>query len=369
MGKGKVKDITGQRFGRLVAIRQTGERKHRCAIWECKCDCGNITLVQSSNLQKGNTRSCGCLHNELCAQLGKNSVKDITGQRFGRLIAIRLMDERKKGLTVWECKCDCGNMTQVLYSNLQGGNTKSCGCLQRELGKNIKDLTGKRFGRLVVTRLMDERRYGSTVWECKCDCGNVTQVQVSHLQNGDTRSCGCLQREIMAQIGKGGLKDLTGQRFGKLEVIRLTDMRKNGSSVWECKCDCGNMVLVQSGNLHNGTTKSCGCFSREQAAERGRNMDLSKQLGLVENTSVSIISSKKVRKDSQTGHRGVGYNKRAHKYYSYIGFKKKLYHLGYFSELEDAIKARKRAEEEIFEPFLKWYKENYPKDKCSKEKI
>ena len=358
-----IKDITGQRFGRLVAIHQTDKRKNRCVIWECKCDCGNVVEVQSTNLRKGSTKSCGCLHRELCTQLGKNSVKDITGQRFGRLVAIRLMDERKKGLTVWECKCDCGNMTQVLYSNLQGENTKSCGCLHKALGKNLKDITGERYGKLVVIRLLDERKDGKTVWECQCDCGNIAQVTEGHLQSGNTKSCGCLQKEAMSQIGKSSIKDLTGQKYGRLEVIRLTDKRRNGSSVWECKCDCGNVVLVTSGCLQSGSLRSCGCLQREQTSERAKSLDLDELLGRIDNTSVSIIKSKKVRKDSETGHRGVGYNKRSHKYYSYIGFKRKLYHLGSFAELEDAIEARKRAEEEVFEPFLKWYTENYPKDK------
>jgi hypothetical protein len=58
------KDLTGQRFGRLICIKDIGRNRFNEAIWECICDCGNTTNVDSSKLRKGNTRSCGCLQRE-----------------------------------------------------------------------------------------------------------------------------------------------------------------------------------------------------------------------------------------------------------------------------------------------------------------
>lgn len=61
---GKYKDLTGQRFGRLVVLHE-GERNHRNSIrWLCKCDCGNETQVTTHRLNKGQTQSCGCLNRE-----------------------------------------------------------------------------------------------------------------------------------------------------------------------------------------------------------------------------------------------------------------------------------------------------------------
>lgn len=57
-------DLTGRRFGKLVAIRRIGTTKKRSAIWECQCDCGNMTNVTSSELtrtKRASTKSCGCL--------------------------------------------------------------------------------------------------------------------------------------------------------------------------------------------------------------------------------------------------------------------------------------------------------------------
>jgi len=53
------------------------------------------------------------------------------------------------------------------------------------------DLTGQRFGRLVVTKRV-ENKGNHRCWECSCDCGNITIVPVGHLRSGNTRSCGCL---------------------------------------------------------------------------------------------------------------------------------------------------------------------------------
>jgi len=62
-------------------------------------------------------------------------------------------------------------------------------------------------------------------------------------------------------------KDLTGQRFGKLVVLRKTDLRRKGKILWICQCDCGNMHQAMSSRLISGHTKSCGCYQREKITE------------------------------------------------------------------------------------------------------
>ena len=74
------------------------------------------------------------------------------------------------------------------------------------------------------------------------------------LKNGTIQSCGC------SRIGNG-LMDLTNQKFGKLTVLELVpNKRKWRSSVWKCKCDCGNICEVDSHSLRKGNTSSCGCL-------------------------------------------------------------------------------------------------------------
>lgn len=64
--------------------------------------------------------------------LGKNSI-DITSQRFGRLVALGPVGRAKSRITIWLCRCDCGNTITALHGNLRSMNTQSCGCLNTEL--------------------------------------------------------------------------------------------------------------------------------------------------------------------------------------------------------------------------------------------
>lgn len=72
---------------------------------------------------------------------------------------------------------------------------------------SLLDLTGRRFGRLLVIDLAG-RAGGEVTWNCLCDCGNTTVVMRGNLRSGDTRSCGCLQRERTSN--SNGSHRLTG---------------------------------------------------------------------------------------------------------------------------------------------------------------
>ena len=61
---GKPIDLTGQKFGKLVALHPTEKRFKRSVVWVCKCECGNEKEVPARDLKSGNTSSCGCLRNQ-----------------------------------------------------------------------------------------------------------------------------------------------------------------------------------------------------------------------------------------------------------------------------------------------------------------
>ncbi len=67
---------------------------------------------------------------------------------------------------------------------------------------------------------------------------------------------------------KGQIKDVSGQRFGRLTAVSPAERSANGRVRWLCVCDCGTEVVVQSNNLQSGNTRSCGCVGREKAAAR-----------------------------------------------------------------------------------------------------
>ena len=180
-------------------------------------------------------------------------VEDLTGRRFGKLVVKEFYDMNRHSVSRWVCDCDCGNTVIVKRSSLVSGNTTSCGCKKHD----IDDLTGKRFGKLVVLGLDHKDIRGKTYWSCKCDCGNETIKSRSSLVTGGVESCGCLNH-----------KDLTGMRFGRLTVLDLDHIDYNGIYFWRCQCDCGNEIITRNTSLNNGTTTSCGCYKREIAVKR-----------------------------------------------------------------------------------------------------
>lgn len=117
-------DIAGKKFGKLTALSYDGAGK-----WRCLCDCGETKVVRTGDLNRGHTTSCGCIHRELT----RNSrLKDLTGQRFHRLTVLRAYGRNQYGKTIWECRCDCGNLCYPWTGSLTSGNTKSCGCWCKE---------------------------------------------------------------------------------------------------------------------------------------------------------------------------------------------------------------------------------------------
>lgn len=124
------------------------------------------------------------------------NANDITGNRYGKLLVLGATDERySNGSVKWKCQCDCGNICYSPSSELKRGR-KSCGCETR-----LIDLEGKKFGRLtVINRAEDKKR--KTYWHCKCECGAEKDVCASHLTSGKIVSCGCLSVDRISELNK-----------------------------------------------------------------------------------------------------------------------------------------------------------------------
>ena len=269
----KFKNLTGQRFGKLVVIKRIENKVITSSgksyvQWECQCDCGNTKKVLSCNLLNGTTQSCGCLRKD-------NWIPDnLIGNKYGRLLVISRAEDRqyKNGKTkvMWLCQCDCGNMVEVDAQSLKSNHTSSCGCILKEKTheKCFQDLSNQKFGRLTVLyRYKDENRK-ATCWLCKCECGKEVVVQASNLKSGHTTSCGCYRNDIPS----GKFKDLTGQKFGRLTVIQRIENKVTKSDTlqaqWLCKCECGNETIAITNRLLSGKTQSCGCLHKDVMAEK-----------------------------------------------------------------------------------------------------
>lgn len=212
-------------------------------------------------------------------------------------------------------------------------------------GKIPEDLTRKVFGRLTVTGKA-ENINGRTAWVCQCSCGNKKTVIGRYLKSGKVQSCGCLKKEVQAEKAK----DITGYRFGRLTALYPSEKRDlNGSVIWICQCDCGNIAEVSISGLLNGNNISCGC-AREQ---------IKNQTDMKDDTSLNILKKRKSRSDNTSGFRGVNKTKDG-RYRVSIGFKGKRYYIGLYDNYQDAVKKRLEAEKLIHDGYIRacrrWHK-------------
>lgn len=113
---------------------------------------------------------------------------DLTGRRFGQLVVQHLALNKGNGHLYWHCRCDCGNTHVTRADQFRRGKV-SCGCA------NTASMVGLRFGRLVVLS-RDSRNHVDPRWLCRCDCGDTAVVIGRNLRCGNTRSCGCLRVEV-----------------------------------------------------------------------------------------------------------------------------------------------------------------------------
>lgn len=203
-------------------------------------------------------------------------------------------------------------------------------------------LIGQRFGMLVVAAQAESTEKGQRRWICQCDCGMQTTVMGSNLKRGMTTSCGCKKT-----------KDLTGQHIGNLTVLgrseRYGSRGARQTRLWECRCDCGNITYKATDTLTNPAVSMCRQCAAQYAMDKAR-----ERAGFVEGTQLSKLASCKTA-DNLSGVRGVYYTSETGRYTARIKFKGKSYYLGSFYNLEDAVKARQKGEEELFGPFLEKY--------------
>jgi len=189
-----------------------------------------------------------------------NRIKDITGQKFGKLFVESFAGTKKSGSgsrSLWNCICDCGNKCVEDGYSMRSGNTTSCGCVRNQLSskRRQQDLTGKRFSKLTVVEKAYIKDY-KVYWKCLCDCGNICYVTTGRLNYGTTRSCGCILKDVM---GPKLYVDISNKRSGKLVAIEPTDMRSHRQVLWLCKCDCGGITYVTTTDFLSGHVVSCGC--------------------------------------------------------------------------------------------------------------
>jgi len=211
---------------------------------------------------------------------------------------------------------------------------------------------GDRKNRWTYIRKSEKPYYG---W-FRCDCGTEKENRIRNIENGLSKSCGCLRKEKDRQKAE---EKYIGKKYGRLTITDI--IRKNNRLThFRCKCDCGNETVVTSPALLGGGTISCGCYKSELnrkysdflLEESKKNLKKYKYDG-----TIITALNQKVSKNSTTGIKGVSKMKNG-KYRAYINLRRGQKHLGVFETLEEAKQARAAAEKEYFEPVIEeWEKE------------
>lgn len=304
--KSKIKIIPGTRFGYLTAIEPTEGRRNSYTVWCCKCDCGNEYMASSRELKKKKTPSCKDPACEYYREVlkSRHHAEDLTGRRYGKLVVLRpVMSD-----------------TTALSMNPISQDTIGQNSMEQSTAKHVPQ--------------------GRKLWICKCDCGNSVVASSSELKTGNRKSCGCLSHPP--------LKDWIGHRFGMLTVTSYAG-KKNGVHFWKCRCECGNETTVNQSSLQSGHTTSCGCQAKPVYEYKT----------LVDGTCVELLRTalKKgtIAKNNTSGVRGVYWDKKRQNWVAQITFKGKTLYLGSFANIGEATTARKRAEERYFGEFLEEY--------------
>ena len=140
---------------------------------------------------------------------------------------------------------------------IKNGHTRSVSCRirnqQDRCGYKVVHLKGKTFfvNKLVAFSFVDNRMNFNCVKHIDGNKGNSAYFNLEWYEKIHNPS---LPKNV---------KDLSGQRFGKLNVVEFFHVNKHGRALWLCKCDCGNTSKVVSSRLATGKTKSCGCYRAE----------------------------------------------------------------------------------------------------------
>jgi hypothetical protein len=148
----------------------------------------------------------------------------IIGRKYNMLTIVDLIfyyDNKRKKKWNAVCQCECGNSKTIRFDVIKNNKVKSCGCIKKELDKNrhlqlinkntsmiklnnftnAKFHVGEKYNKLTIinTKLHENKKM--YIYECKCDCGNITNQIYADLKNGKVKSCGCLQKEIASICG------------------------------------------------------------------------------------------------------------------------------------------------------------------------
>ena len=279
--------------------------------------------------------------------LTKTKVKDLAGQRFGKLLVVSRAANARNRDTAWLCACDCGKTKVVVGYSLTGGRTNSCG--KHGSSHRLKDVVGQKFGRLTVVSRFGSNPRKAATWLCVCDCSGETVVPTSHLLSGHTMSCACAAkdrfRSMVTHHGQAHRSGYSGAYKSWANMIKRCTSSKH--PFWKNYGGRG-ITICEKWRRFEGFFEDMGPRPPKLSLDRKNGNDNYEKLNCRWATSLVQGQNQRLRSDSKTGVRGVTIAAR-HRYKAGITADGKKIHLGYFpltpAGLEAAKAARLLAEE------------------------
>lgn len=148
-------DRTGQRFNFLVGVQAVGKNKWGNVIWRFACDCGGSIDTEAKSVTKGLTKTCGCGIDATGATDLDRSNEAMVGRRVGLLLVRSACDVPFVRRRLWDCICDCGRMRRATTQEINTGTATHCG----HWSHVERDIAGQRFGKLTAIRRLSSVRW------------------------------------------------------------------------------------------------------------------------------------------------------------------------------------------------------------------
>ena len=228
-------------------------------------------------------------------------------------------------------------------------------------GKYI-DLTGKRFGRLTVAERGPNNKnpkngYTSIQWWCDCDCGNRKLVRACDLRNGHSRSCGCLHKDVATATGKrkkGENQFIVKENVvigvtsrGDMFYFDKEDLEKVSQYNWY-KSKQGYIVTTHESKVIRLHRFVMDAKPGEQIDHINHQLENACKSNLRRVTKRQNAFNSKTSLNNTSGVKGVTYDSHRDKWIAQIGVNGKTVRLGGFDAFDEAVAARKAAEEKFF---------------------
>ena len=173
---GKVKDVSGNKYGHWTIVSFFGTKENGRPIWNCRCSCGTVRAIPLHRLTSGKSKSCGC---------SRIIPKDLTGQVFGHLKVISRDLERKSKRIHWNCLCACGTASSVDGASLRRGASRSCGCVHgKRPGDSARDA--------VITAYKNSAKKRGHHW-------SLSDNEMDSLFGGKCAYCGAIPSNLMVK--------------------------------------------------------------------------------------------------------------------------------------------------------------------------